>query len=144
MSYINKLYRDLMRDDRTYFNDFVNQVIFNGKETEYSLFRLEFIEFDEKEKNSVQLKIIANKIKFYDISFAEYGVKYCNEGEPGYATPSPIIYDVNRNYLQYMASHYDGYAEDCINNKIAEMEKEKNKSVFWLKKIFASTHTNNV
>ena len=150
MNYIKKLYEDLQ--DETFLYDFVKQVFFNGKELDFQIVNFRTIKFDEKEKNCVQFKILLNTqpIKTYILaSFAEFGIKYCNEceyfGKNDYSEPNmgiiqdSKILDMKRNYLQYMATHYEGYQEDCINNKIAIKEKEKQKELAWLESVFAST-----
>lgn len=154
MNYVKNLYKDIQSE--TELKDFVNQVFFNGEKTDFKIMKFTLIETG-KGNDCIQLKILENTKPTRNAiyaSFVDYGVKYCEEGhyygknddgtpDTDVPKPSPRIYKMKRNYLQYMAEHYKGYVEDCKNNTINQKETEKLKELDWLEGVFASTQTPN-
>ena len=127
--YIEKLYEDIK--DKAVLDDFITKVMFAGKNYKYRVLLLNLIAGNEF-GDSLRL-VIKYNVGTVRISFTDYGIKYYQENEVNLDVRTLKVVE---RYLQYMATNYDGYVEDCLDNAETEADKAKQARIDKLNEIF--------
>ncbi len=129
MDYIAQLFK-LLRNERVLDSFIRNLFDFTDNEN-YTLSSIRILPCEEG--NSLLIDVSNDELNVIKISIAEYKIRYVEEN---YQFMKPELNGYTERYLKYMAELFPDYANDCIQDKLLECEKNKHKQIEKLEKLF--------